>query len=93
MASWRLTPDIIKDRAEAPAQWVSEQLARRAAKDADVIVGTFTELMSFGLEELAGKTVITNAISDGRLAELGARGSTSSSTPHRGRSRSWSSRR
>ena len=74
MASWRLTPDLIKDRAEAPAQWVSEQLARRAAKDADVIVGTFTELMSFGLEELAGKTVITNAISDGRLAELGARG-------------------
>ena len=31
-----------QDRAEAPAQWVSEQLARRAAKDADVIVGTFT---------------------------------------------------
>ncbi len=74
MLSWRLTPDIVKDRAEAPAQWVSEQLAQRAARDADVIVGTYSELMSFGLEELAGKTVITNAISDGRLAELGSRG-------------------
>jgi hypothetical protein len=50
------------------------QLAQRAARDADVIVGTYSELMSFGLEDLAGKTVITNAISDGRLAELGSRG-------------------
>jgi predicted amino acid dehydrogenase len=30
--------------------------------------------MHFGLEDLAGKTVVTNAVSDGRLAELTSRG-------------------
>ncbi|MGB2700493.1 MAG: dehydrogenase [Candidatus Phosphoribacter baldrii] len=74
MWSWRLTPSIFKDHTHGPVEWVSDKLAHRAARDADVIVGSYAELIRFGLEDLAGKTVITNAISDGRLTELGSRG-------------------
>ena len=74
MWSWRLTPSIFKDHTHGPVEWVSDKLAHRAARDADVIVGSYAELIRFGLEDLAGKTVITNAISDGRLKELGSRG-------------------
>jgi predicted amino acid dehydrogenase len=74
MWSWRLTPAIFKDHSQGPVEWVSDKLAHRAARDADVIVGSYAELMQFGLEDLAGKTVVTNAVSDGRLAELTSRG-------------------
>ena len=70
MLSWRMTPGLIKDVGHGPASWVSEQLARKAAKEADVIVGSYTELMRFGVENLHGKTVITNAISEDRLQKL-----------------------
>ena len=53
---------------------LSNALARRAARDADVVVATYDELVGFDLEDLAGKTVISSAISDERLADLGARG-------------------
>ena len=49
---------------------VGRAFARRAARECDVIVATYEELMEFGLEDLSGKTVITAAISDDRLAEL-----------------------
>ena len=49
-------------------------MARRAARDCDVVVATYDELADFGLEDLAGKTVVTSAISDDRLAELASRG-------------------
>ena len=49
-------------------------MARRAARDCDVVVATYDELAGFGLEDLAGKTVVTSAISDDRLAELASRG-------------------
>jgi predicted amino acid dehydrogenase len=74
MYAWRHTPDFLKHGAEAPAGWVSDKLAHWAARDADVIVGAYSELERFGLEDLAGKTVITSAISDERLADLGSRG-------------------
>jgi predicted amino acid dehydrogenase len=74
MTAWRMTPGIFKVRSSGPLEWVSDKLAHRAARDADVIVGSYSELIRFGLEDLAGKTVITNAISDARLAELGSRG-------------------
>ena len=43
---------------------------RKAARECDVVVATFEELMDFGFESLRGKTVITAAISDDRLREL-----------------------
>ena len=45
----------------------------RAARDCDVVVATYDELIGFGLEDLAGKTLVTSAISDERLAELASR--------------------
>ena len=74
MWSWRLTPSIFKEHTHGPIEWVSDQLAHRAARDADVMVGSYAELIRFGLEDLAGKAVVTNAVSDGRLAEFAARG-------------------
>ncbi|MEI2775595.1 MAG: dehydrogenase [Tetrasphaera sp.] len=74
MRSWRSTPEFVKEQAHAPAEWVSDKLAHAAAKDADIIVGTFVEIDNFGLEDLAGRTVITNAVSDERLESLAARG-------------------
>ena len=58
----------------APGRAVNQALLRRAVVDADVLVATYDELMMFGLEELAGKTIITSAVSDERLAELRRRG-------------------
>ena len=74
MFSWRHTPDFLKSQAHAPAEWLSERLAHDAAVNADVLVGSYAELGRFGLQELAGKAVITNAVSDGRLKELARRG-------------------
>ena len=72
--AWRLTPDLLKERTTGPVAWMSDRLAHRAARDADVIVGSYSELIRFGIEDLSGKTVITNAVSEARLAELGKRG-------------------
>ncbi len=74
MFPWRHTPDFVKTQASWPTEWVSERLAHEAAKVADVLVGTYTELSHFGLEELAGKAVVTNAVSDTRYQDLAARG-------------------
>jgi WS/DGAT/MGAT family acyltransferase len=74
MLAWRMTPGTVKDHTRAPSEWVSHRLARRAARDCDVIVGSYDELLAFDLEELAGKAVVTSAVSDTRLAELGRRG-------------------
>lgn len=69
-----LVPDAVWSRIPTPGTGVSHALARRAARDADVVVATYDELVGFGLEDLAGKTLITSAISDEQLAELGDRG-------------------
>ncbi len=74
MLAWRMTPATVKGHSRAPSGWVSHQLARRAARDCDVLVGSYDELLSFELEELAGKTVMTSAVSDARLDELARRG-------------------
>jgi predicted amino acid dehydrogenase len=73
--AWRQIPRVVKDRATAPFGWISDTVAHFAVEDADVIVGSFSELMRFGLPNLAGKAVITSTISEDRLAtlsELGA---------------------
>ncbi len=74
MFSWRHTPSLLKGQAQAPAGWISDKLAHDAARSADVFVGTYSELSRFGLADLAGRTVITNAISESRLADLTGRG-------------------
>jgi len=67
-------PGLVKSKIQAPGTGLSTALARRAARDADVVVATYDELVGFGLEDLAGKTLISSAISEERLSELGDRG-------------------
>ncbi len=66
-------PDGVATLALAPGRHLSTELARRAARDCDVIVGSFDELADFGLADLSGKTVVTSAVSDHRLADLADR--------------------
>lgn len=68
--AWRLAPGFLKSAVHAPVGWVAERIAKLAVKDADVIIGSFSELMRFGLPNLHGKTVITSAVSEDRLETL-----------------------
>ena len=52
---------------------VGRAFARKAARQCDVVVATYEELIEFGLDDLSGKAVITAAISDDHLAELAGR--------------------
>lgn len=72
--SMRLIPGRLRQTLVSPAEWVAHELARRATRDNDVVVGSYDELTGFGLEDLAGKTVISSAISPERLSELAGRG-------------------
>src|SRR5450631_4679386 len=76
VALWpiRRLPGEVQSLIKAPRQRVSNAMARKAARDCDVVVATYDELVGFGLEDLAGKTVVTSAISDDRLADLASRG-------------------
>jgi predicted amino acid dehydrogenase len=69
-----LVPQGLRADLLAPGQLVAHALARRTARDADVVVASYDELTGFGLEELAGKTLVTSIVSAGRLAELAGRG-------------------
>jgi predicted amino acid dehydrogenase len=69
----RMLPGSVKSQIKAPGHRVSAALARRAAASCDVVVATYDELVAFGLEDLRGKTVVTSAISEERLAELARR--------------------
>ncbi len=64
----RKLPGFLQSQVKAPGAQVSSMLARRGADDKDVVVGTFEEIESFGFSTLAGKCVITSAVSDERLA-------------------------
>jgi predicted amino acid dehydrogenase len=68
--AWRRIPGFVKQEGAGPLGWVSEKVAHFAADDADVIIGSFSELMRFGLPALAGKAVITSTVSEDRLATL-----------------------
>jgi predicted amino acid dehydrogenase len=70
----RMLPSQIKSRVGTPGTRISTALARKAARDCDVIVATYDELSGFGLEDLAGKMVVSAAVSDDQLAELASRG-------------------
>jgi predicted amino acid dehydrogenase len=69
----RQIPDRIQSMLRAPGP-VGRAVAHRAAREADVIVATYEELVEFGLTDLNGKAVISAAIPDDRLADLAARG-------------------
>ena len=69
-----LVPPGVRSVLSAPAEAVSNALTRRAARHADVVVASYDELDGFGLEDLAGKTLVTSSITDEQLAELGSRG-------------------
>ena len=73
-SSLGLLPGAVQSQLQAPGQVLSHALARRAARNCDVVVATYEELTGFGLEDLAGKTLISRSISAERLAELGERG-------------------
>ncbi len=73
--AWRQVPGFVKGQVAGPAGAISDRVAHFAAEDADVIIGSFSELMRFGLPDLHGTAVITSAVSEERLAvlaELGA---------------------
>ena len=72
--AWRLTPGLVKSAVNAPVGWVADRIAHHAVKDADVIIGSFSELMRFGLPDLRGKTIITSAVSEDRLEALAGLG-------------------
>lgn len=67
-------PDVIKARIKAPGHYLSHALARKAARDCDIVVATYEELEGFGLEDLAGKILVTTTVTDERLTDLAARG-------------------
>jgi predicted amino acid dehydrogenase len=70
----RAVPDRVVDQLTSPVRAAARALASRAARDCDVVVATYDELVGLGLEDLAGRTVITSTISTERLADLGDRG-------------------
>jgi len=70
----RRLPGELKSLIKAPGGRISNVLARKAARNCDVVVATYDELTGFGLEDLAGKTVVSSSISQDRLADLAGRG-------------------
>ena len=76
IAGWptRVLPGVIMEPLTRPGDLLNHALLSSSVRDADVLVATFDELDAFGLEELAGKTLISSAISDERLADLQSRG-------------------
>ena len=71
-AMWpvRHLPGVVRAQVKAPGTSLSLTMARRAAKDMHVVVGTFEEIEAFGFDSLRGKSVVTSALSDERLAVL-----------------------
>lgn len=74
LAPMRLLPAAVKSQVRAPGARLSTAMARRAARDCDVVVASYDELTGFGLEDLAGKTLVTSAISDAQLVVLASLG-------------------
>ena len=74
LSPMRLLPGAVKSQIRAPGARLSTAMARRAARDCDVVVASYDELTGFGLEDLAGKTLVTSAISEAQLAVLASLG-------------------
>ncbi|MCM2327691.1 MAG: hypothetical protein NDI88_07380, partial [Lysobacter sp.] len=65
-------PDLVTDNA-AVREW-QRFVLRRAMREATVVVAPVHELDAFGLEELAGKTILTSTVSDARIAQYRKKG-------------------
>ncbi|GAA3827809.1 dehydrogenase [Nocardioides panacisoli] len=72
VAPLRLLPQAVRSAAAASGAAAGTALARRYAVDCDVLVATYDELAAFGLDDLAGKTVITSSLADEEIANLAA---------------------
>jgi predicted amino acid dehydrogenase len=68
----RQLPGPVRSQVKAPGHRLSSSLARRALEDSHVIVATPDELSAFGVGSLRGKSVVTSAVTDDRLAEMAA---------------------
>jgi predicted amino acid dehydrogenase len=68
--AWRNVPGVVKAQVAGPAGWFTDKVAHVAASDADVIIGSFSDLERFGLPDLHGKAVITSTVTEQRLAVL-----------------------
>ena len=66
-------PARLQSMLPAPGP-IGNAVVRRAAQECDVIVATYRELDEFGLDDLHGKTVITEGVTGVQLAELARRG-------------------
>jgi predicted amino acid dehydrogenase len=60
--------------SSGPVKEWTRFLLRKAMQKASVVVAPVHELDEFGLEELAGKTIITSTVSDTRLETLATKG-------------------
>ncbi len=67
---WRLPSAL----SSGPVKEWTRFLLRKAMQKASVVVAPVYELDEFGLEELAGKTVITSTVSAARMADLATKG-------------------
>ncbi|MCG8536369.1 MAG: dehydrogenase [Pseudomonadales bacterium] len=70
----RWSPPHVLSPSVAPVKEWNHYILRKAMHKANVVVAHFEELERFGLEELAGKTVITSSVSQQRLETLHERG-------------------
>jgi predicted amino acid dehydrogenase len=65
-------PDVVTDNALA-REW-QRWVLRRALREATVVVAPVHELDDFGIEELAGKTILTSTVSEARIAKFRKKG-------------------
>ncbi len=65
-------PDLVTDNA-AVREW-QRFVLRRAMREATVVVAPVHELDAFGIEELAGKTILTSTVSEARIAQFRRKG-------------------
>ena len=66
-------PQVLSPSLAPIPEW-NRFILRKALHKANAVVAYFDDLAPFGLEELAGKTVITSAISPQRLQQLADKG-------------------
>jgi predicted amino acid dehydrogenase len=66
------TPDALM--TSMPVREWTHFMLKKALRDATVVVAPVHELDRFGLEELAGKIVVTSTVNDRRLAQFKAKG-------------------
>ncbi|MEN8669923.1 MAG: dehydrogenase [Ketobacter sp.] len=70
----RWSPPHVLSPSVAPIKEWNHYIMRKAMHKADVVVAFYEELERYGLEELAGKTVITSSVSEARLQALRDKG-------------------